>query len=115
MASLIRGLLSFNLDWQFVLVGVFLALTIELCGVNSLSFAVGAYLPLSPTLPIFIGGAIRALVNFKTRNKKQSLAEEELGKGHLFATGLVAGGALAGVRSDEHKSELPSLMGLTYP
>lgn len=97
MATLIRGLLSFNLDWQFVLVGVFLALTIELCGVSSLSFAVGAYLPLSTTLPIFAGGAVRALVNLRTRNKKQSLAEEELGKGNLFATGLVAGGALAGV------------------
>lgn len=97
MATLIRGLLSFNLDWQFVLVGVFLALTIELCGVSSLSFAVGAYLPLSTTLPIFIGGAIRALVNLRTKNRQQNLAEEELGKGNLFATGLVAGGALAGV------------------
>ena len=47
MATLIRGLLSFNLDWQSVLVGVFLAVTMELCGVKSLSFAVGAYLPLS--------------------------------------------------------------------
>ena len=57
MATLIKGLLSFNLDWQFVLVGVFLAITVELCGVKSLSFAVGAYLPLSTTLPIFAGGA----------------------------------------------------------
>lgn len=97
MATLIKGLLSFNLDWQFVLVGVFLALTIELCGVNSLSFAVGAYLPLSTTLPIFIGGAIRALVNYRNRGRKLSPQEEELGKGNLFATGLVAGGALAGV------------------
>lgn len=99
MATLIRGLLSFNLDWQFVLVGVFLALTIELCGVNSLSFAVGVYLPLSTTLPIFAGGAIRAFANIKnkSKNKLQSPEEEELGKGNLFATGLVAGGALAGV------------------
>src|SRR5690606_28893872 len=94
---LIKGLLSFNLDWQFVLAGVFLAVAIELCGVNSLSFAVGAYLPLSTTMPIFIGGAIRALVNLRSGSRKKSQVEEELGKGNLFATGLVAGGALAGV------------------
>ena len=56
MATLIKGLLSLNLDWQFVLVGVFFSVTMELCGVKSLSFAVGAYLPLSTTLPIFVGG-----------------------------------------------------------
>lgn len=99
MATLAKGILSFNLDWQFVLVGVFLAITMELCGVNSLSFAVGAYLPLSTTLPIFIGGAIRGVVDYKNKkdNVNASAAEEELGKGNLFATGLVAGGAVAGV------------------
>ena len=51
MATLIKGLLAHNLDWQFVMVGVALAATVELCGVGSLSFAVGAYLPLSTTTP----------------------------------------------------------------
>lgn len=97
MATLIKGLLSFNLDWQFVLVGVFLAITIELCGVKSLSFAVGAYLPLSTTLPIFAGGAIKGLVEMRTKKEGKKSAGEELGKGNLFATGLVAGGALMGV------------------
>ena len=96
MATLDKGIQSGNLDWQFVLVGVFLAITMELCGVKSLSFAVGAYLPLSTTLPIFIGGAIRGLAD-KKREKTLSAEEEELGKGNLFATGLVAGGAVAGV------------------
>jgi OPT family oligopeptide transporter len=97
MATLIKGLLSFNLDWQFVLVGVFLAITIELCGVKSLSFAVGAYLPLSTTLPIFAGGAIKGLVEMRTKKNDHKPEDEELGKGNLFATGLVAGGALMGV------------------
>jgi len=98
MATLIKGILSFNLDWQFVLVGVFIAVTLELCGIKSLSFAVGTYLPLSTTLPIFIGGAIRGIA--ESRNKKKGIdpgADEDLGKGNLFATGLVAGGALTGV------------------
>ena len=101
MATLIKGLLSFNLDWQFVLAGGFFAVTMELCGVKSLSFAVGLYLPLSTTLPIWIGGLIRGLADYlKNRGKtkdEHNEAEDELGKGNLFATGLVAGGALAGV------------------
>jgi OPT family oligopeptide transporter len=97
MATLIKGLLSFNLDWQFVLVGVFLAITIELCGVNALSFAVGAYLPLSTTLPIFAGGLIKGAVDWRKKSKGEKASDDELGSGSLFATGLVAGGALAGV------------------
>lgn len=99
MATLVKGILSFNLDWQFVLVGVAIAITMELCGIKSLSFAVGLYLPLSTTLPIFAGGAIRGLVDMKKKKQgvKENAEEEDLGKGNLFATGLVAGGALAGV------------------
>lgn len=99
MATLIKGILSFNLDWQFVLVGVFIAVTLELCGIKSLSFAVGTYLPLSTTLPIFIGGAVKGLAEWREKRKgiKVASEEEDLGKGNLFATGLVAGGALFGV------------------
>ena len=100
MATLIKGILSQNLDWQYVVVGVFLAITMELCGIKSLSFAIGVYLPLATTLPIFIGGAIRGIVEAKDKkaNKPAASAEDEdLSKGSLFATGLVAGGAVAGV------------------
>jgi uncharacterized oligopeptide transporter (OPT) family protein len=96
MATLIRGLLSFNLDWQFVLVGVFLAVTIELCGVSPLSFAVGAYLPLSTTLPIFCGGVVKAIVD-RISMMRGTGHDEEIGSGSLFATGLVAGGTIFGV------------------
>ncbi len=100
MATLIKGLLARNLDWQFVLVGVFTAITMELCEVRSLAFAVGAYLPLSTTLPIFIGGVVRWFADKKIKagqSPDHNEAEDELGPGNLFATGLVAGGALAGV------------------
>jgi len=99
MATLIKGILSQNLDWQYVVVGIFLAITMELCGIKALSFAIGVYLPLATTLPIFIGGAIRGIVERKQKkeNIQVNAEEEELGKGNLFATGLVAGGAVAGV------------------
>jgi len=107
MATLIKGLLSFNLDWQFVLVGAVLAFVFELIGVSALAFAVGLYLPLSTTLPIFAGGCVKAFTDW--RKKKPVVAHtgqpleaemeetDDLSKGNLFATGLVAGGALAGV------------------
>ncbi|HRP56040.1 OPT/YSL family transporter, partial [Agriterribacter sp.] len=65
----------------------------------ALSFAIGLYLPLATTLPIFIGGAIRGIVDWQAKRKGEVLqpGEEDLGKGNLFATGLVAGGAIAGV------------------
>lgn len=112
MATLIKGILSFNLDWQFVLVGVFIAIVMELCGIKALSFAIGIYLPLSTTLPIFIGGAIRGIVEWRNKRKKieVSAEEEDLGKGNLFATGLVAGGALAGVLV-AILSSIPSISG----
>lgn len=97
MATLIKGLLSFNLDWQFVLVGLFISITMELCGVKSLSFAVGLYLPLATTLPIWTGGALRGLTDWLAKRKGEVEEDADLGKGSLFATGLVAGGALAGV------------------
>lgn len=97
MATLIRGMQSGNLDWQFIMVGVFLAITVELCGVNSLSFAVGAYLPLSTTLPIFAGGCVKGAVDWRAKRRKETPEDGELGRGSLFSTGLVAGGALMGV------------------
>jgi uncharacterized oligopeptide transporter (OPT) family protein len=97
MATLIKGLLSQNLDWHFVLAGAFFAVTLELCGVKSLSFAVGLYLPLSTTLPIFIGGAIKGLADWVATRRGEAVEAGELGGGSLFATGLVAGGALTGV------------------
>ena len=97
MATLARGILSFNLDWQFVMVGVFLAVMIELCGIKALAFAIGLYLPLATTLPIFIGGAIKGYVDYRAEKKNEAKEEEDLGKGSLFATGLIAGGALTGV------------------
>jgi hypothetical protein len=66
---------------------------IELCGVRSLSFAVGAYLPLSTTAPIFIGGMMKSLVDKITGVREES----EVSSGMLYSTGLVAGGSLTGV------------------
>jgi len=97
MATLAKGILSFNLDWQFVIVGVFIAITLELCDIKALAFAIGLYLPLSTTLPIFAGGAVKGYVDWRAERRKEKKEDDELGRGSLFATGLIAGGALTGV------------------
>ncbi|MFY9550865.1 MAG: oligopeptide transporter, OPT family, partial [Thermoanaerobaculia bacterium] len=93
MATIIKGLLAQNLPWAPVLVGVFLAFMAQMAGAHALSWAVGAYLPLSTTFPIFIGGMIKGFVDRKAKIKEES----ELSSGMLFSTGLVAGGSLMGV------------------
>lgn len=110
MATLARGILSFNLDWQFVIAGVFIAVTMELCGIKALAFAIGLYLPLATTLPIFAGGAVKGYIDWKSGARDQADAETELSKGNLFATGLVAGGALMGVVAAIMVVFLPGLM-----
>jgi putative OPT family oligopeptide transporter len=93
MATIIKGLLSQNLPWGLVLVGVFISIALELCGIRSLSFAVGSYLPIATTAPIFAGGLVRALVERGTG----AAAESEVGAGTLFSSGLIAGGSLCGI------------------
>jgi putative OPT family oligopeptide transporter len=93
MATIIKGLLSQNLPWGLVLVGVFVSIVLELCGVRSLSFAVGSYLPIATTAPIFAGGLVRWWVERSTG----VVEESELGAGTLFSSGLIAGGSICGI------------------
>jgi len=92
---IIDGILTHKLPWALVLVGIALALIMELVGVSSLPFAVGLYLPISTSTPIFVGGIIRMLVDRK--RKDLSSAETEFSPGVLLASGLIAGGAIAGL------------------
>jgi hypothetical protein len=76
-----------------VLVGIFVSITLELCGIHSLSFAVGSYLPVATTAPIFVGGLVRWWVERKTG----VTADSDLSSGTLFSSGLIAGGSLTGI------------------
>jgi uncharacterized oligopeptide transporter (OPT) family protein len=96
MSLIIDGILTQKLPWGLVLLGVALALVLELCGISALPFAVGVYLPISASTPIFVGGIVRWLVERK-KDQPQSDAEAETGTGVLFSSGLIAGGAIAGI------------------
>lgn len=95
MSLIIDGILTQKLPWGLVLLGVALALVLELCGISALPFAVGVYLPISASTPIFVGGLVRWLVERK--QKPATDAEAETGSGVLFSSGLIAGGAIAGI------------------
>jgi putative OPT family oligopeptide transporter len=93
MATIIKGILAQDLPWALVFIGMFISVTLELCGIHSLSFAVGVYLPLSTTAPIYAGGLLKMLVDKINKVKTES----EVSPGMLYSTGLVAGGSLTGV------------------
>ena len=105
MATIIKGMLSHNLPWGLVLIGMGIAAVVELCGINSLAFAVGSYLPISTTVPIFMGGLVKWLVNKSSPAIGDS--HSELEPGTLYCSGLIAGGALAGIL-------IATLLGTTY-
>jgi len=96
MATVINGILSRKLPWGLVLVGVFLVIGVELLGIRSLTFAVGAYLSIGTTCAIFAGGIVRWLVD--SAGKKAGAAEEgDTSSGSLFASGLIAAGGIVGL------------------
>ena len=105
MSYIIKGILSRKLPWALVLLGVMIAIVLEMSGIPSLAFAVGVYLPLASSSPIFIGGMIRLLVDrylrVKFRHKNLSdielAAEGDKSPGVLLASGYIAGGAITGI------------------
>jgi hypothetical protein len=96
MATVINGILSRKLPWGLVMLGVFLVIGVELLGVRSLSFAVGAYLSIGTTLAIFTGGVVRYLVDSAVK-KAGGSEEGDVSPGSLFASGLIAAGGLMGL------------------
>jgi hypothetical protein len=105
MSYIIKGILTRKLPWALVLLGVMIAIVLEMCGIPSLAFAVGVYLPLSSSSPIWVGGLVRWLVDryLRVKFRHKNLSEMELtaegdkGPGVLLASGYIAGGALAGI------------------
>ncbi len=92
MSTVINGILRRSLPWHLVLLGVFVVVVMELCGIRSLAFAVGSYLPIATTAPIFCGGVVNWLLAAIYKRE-----EGEVSSGALFAAGLIAGGSIGGL------------------
>ena len=105
VSYIIKGILDRQLPWELVIFGAMISLLMELAGVPSLAFAVGVYLPISTSAPLFIGGAVRWLVDRRAKalpqnreaTETQITAQSDRGPGVLLASGYIAGGAIAGI------------------
>jgi putative OPT family oligopeptide transporter len=105
MSYIIKGVLGQNLPWGLVILGAMLAIVLEVAGVPSLAFAVGIYLPISTSAPIFVGGIVRYAVDIWLKRKlagrnmteEQIVAETDKSNGVMLASGYIAGGAIAGI------------------
>src|SRR5205085_10523652 len=105
MSYIIKGILDRQLPWALVLFGVMISLVLEMSGIPSLAFAVGVYLPISSSAPLFVGGMVRWLVDRRMRHslrehnldEAQLTAEGDKSPGVLLASGYIAGGAIAGI------------------
>jgi putative OPT family oligopeptide transporter len=95
-ANIIEGILGGKLEWALVIAGALIAVALELCGVSALPVAVGMYLSLASSMPIFIGGMARLAAD-KLRGKPKTEAESETSPGVLLASGYIAGGTLCGL------------------
>jgi putative OPT family oligopeptide transporter len=118
MATVINGILTRKLPWGLVLLGVALVICVEMLGVRSLTFAVGAYLSIATTLAIFVGGLMRWMVD-RTLAKRAATnpdeidpdtglpvptdvtpaldSDSEISSGSLYASGLIAAGGIVGL------------------
>ncbi len=107
VSYIIKGILDHKLPWALVILGVMIAVVLEMSGIPSLAFAVGVYLPISSSTPIFIGGAVRWLVDARQRrhwrsrqvtmSEEEMVAETDKSPGVLLSSGYIAGGAIAGI------------------
>jgi putative OPT family oligopeptide transporter len=105
MSYIIKGILDQQLPWALVIFGVIIALVLEMAKVPSLPFAVGVYLPLSSSAPIFVGGMVRwyvdrrrnKLAEYANASEEERAAAGDRSPGVLLASGYIAGGALAGI------------------
>jgi putative OPT family oligopeptide transporter len=105
MSYIIKGVLGQDLPWGLVLIGAMIAIMLEIVGVPSLAFAVGLYLPIATSMPIFVGGVVRKIVDVYLKRKlaardlteDQIVAETDKSHGVLMASGYIAGAAIAGI------------------
>jgi putative OPT family oligopeptide transporter len=105
MSYIIRGVLDRELPWGLMLLGVMLAVAVEMCGINSLNFAVGVYLPLATTVPMLLGGVLRWWTDRGRKSAAKQRGEDaatiaanaDRSSGVLMASGYIAGGAIAGI------------------
>lgn len=95
MKMLVEGIMSAELPWSLILIGVCVAIVMEILKVPVMPFAVGMYLPFSLNAGIMAGGLVRLFMDKRNVSEKEKKASVD--HGILFTSGLIAGEGLMGV------------------
>jgi putative OPT family oligopeptide transporter len=97
MAAVVRSTMgAAETPWFLYGLGAVIAVIVDMTGVSSLAFALGMYLPLELNTPILAGALVAWCVRVSARGDA-ALEKARNDRGTLVASGLIAGGALAGV------------------
>lgn len=95
MKMLVEGIMEANLPWALILIGVCIAIVVEILKVPVMPFAVGMYLPFSLSAGIMAGGAVRWIVERVKGSDEEK--KERADRGVLFTSGLIAGEGIMGI------------------
>lgn len=97
MKLVVEGVMGGTLPWGLIVCGVGIAVVIEILGIPVLPFAVGLYLPIYLSAPIFIGGLIRWFIENRKSVKSEEEKKEAADNGVLYCSGMIAGEGLIGI------------------
>ena len=95
MKMIIEGVMDANLPWSLVLIGVCIAVVVEVIGIPVLPFAIGIYLPVQLNACIMVGGLIRLIVDRLKKSEEEKTAITN--DGILFCSGMIAGEGIVGI------------------
>lgn len=97
MKLVVEGVMGGTLPWGLIFCGMGVAVVLEILRLPVLPFAVGLYLPIYLSTPIYIGGIIRWITEkffFKDNPEKNRLCVD---KGVLYCSGMIAGEGIIGI------------------
>ncbi|MFR6551358.1 MAG: OPT family oligopeptide transporter [Paraclostridium sordellii] len=95
MSTLTSGIMSGQLPWVMIIVGVFMAVVLYFLGLPIMTVAIGFYLPIATTSIILVGALVRVLIEKTAKSEKEK--EAKVSNGISLSSGLVAGGSIIGL------------------
>ncbi len=97
MKMIVEGVMSAELPWELVFIGVFIAILVEVIGIPVLPFAIGVYLPVQLNACILVGGIVRLVFDKMKFGGNEEKKKEVTNDGILFCSGMIAGEGLIGI------------------
>lgn len=97
MKMVVEGVMGGTLPWTLIFMGVFIAIAVEVLGIPVLAFAIGLYLPIHLSSPIFVGGLIKWYMEKKRKYDSEEARKNAIDSGILYSSGMIAGEGLVGI------------------